>query len=68
MGAEGGDDGRDIAVCPGVVVPEEPYHVGYAQVVVEEASQKGVSLAAAKGLLLCPVQVVLGEPEKVVVA
>ena len=42
--------------------------MGYAQVVVEEASQKGVSLAVAEGFLLCPIPVILGEPEEVVVA
>ena len=51
-----------------VVIAEELYGQGNTQVVVQEASEEGVSLVIADGLLVGPVSVTLGEPEEVVVA
>jgi hypothetical protein len=65
---ERGDDQRDVAIGAGVVVAEETNGQGDAQVVVEETREEGICLVAVQCLLLIPVKVVLGEPEKVVVA
>ena len=39
-------------VCSRVVVAEELYSVSYAQVIVEKASEEGISLAVAEGFLV----------------
>jgi hypothetical protein len=65
---ERGHDQRDVAVCTGVVVSKETYCEGYAEVVVEETYKESVCLVVAEGFLLGPVLVLLGKPEKVVVA
>jgi hypothetical protein len=63
-----GNDRRYVVVGAGVVVAKEPNGQGNDQVVVEETRKEGVCLVAVQRLLLGPVNVVLGEPEEVVVA
>jgi hypothetical protein len=66
VGVKRFDDRWDVAIGAGVVVAEEPDGGSHAQVIVEEAREERVSLVAVQCLLLVPVEVVPGEPEKVV--
>ena len=68
VSSERGHDGWDISVRAGVVVAQEPYGEGNAEVIMEEACKKGVRLVVAERLLAGPGGVELGEPEEVVVA
>ena len=63
-----GDNQWDVVILIFIVVPEEPYHVCDAEVVVDEACEEGVCLIVAEGVLGCPGSVVFGQPEEVMVA
>ena len=60
VSAERSHDGRDVAVCIGVVVTKKPYGQDNAQVVMEEARKEGIGFVVTDGLLLGPVCVVFG--------
>ena len=62
-----GDDQWNVMVLASVVVPEEPYSVCNAEVVMDEADEEGLCLIIAEGVLGGPGSVVFGKPEEVVV-
>ncbi len=65
---ERGHSQWDVLVCASVVVSKEMYCECNAEVVVKESLEEGVCLVVTEGFLFSPVRVILGKPEKVVVA
>ena len=56
-----------VVASPCVLVAKETDDIGNAQIILEQACKKGVSMCVAKLSLVLPGRVVLGEPEEVVV-